>query len=123
MLPGLCGCSLGHAILGTSWRYHLERVGLEPLSEEDARIPLDERGRYIPCRVMPGYPTPALPPHRAGYLLVAVQGAAEEDAEAMMDALNAWRPGTFIKVKARRNHYCGAPWEWWEKVVVIWQPD
>lgn len=97
----------------------LAGVGLEVVNEDEARIPAAERGRFVPVRVLPGFPSPALPEHAAGYLIVGVDGRLSDDADAILHALQAWVPGETLKIRARRNPYLLPATEWWEAEVLL----
>ena len=71
-------------------RDKLESAGLELVDERVARVPARERGRYLPCRVVPGAREPALDPHAAGYLIVGVDGREAESASEIFEALEEW---------------------------------
>jgi len=101
----------------------LARVGLELVSENQAGIPPDRRGRYLPCRVIPGFRGPALAPHPAGYLMVGVRGNRSVDAAGIRAALAAWRPGETLNLTIRRNPYRLDSTEWWESEVILRLPD
>ena len=132
--PWLCflllSCALGGcAGTGSSARSgaaeKLARIGLEILADEEAGIPAPERGRFIPCRVLPGRPDAALEDHPAGYLLVGVegQGAGGRGAEAILRALAAWEPGEDLPLIIRRNPYLDTGSEWWERTVRLRLPN
>jgi hypothetical protein len=120
---GGCAGPDGAGAPGSSsgWSRGLLELGLEPLGEEEARIPAAERGRYVPCRVIPGFPAPALEPHPAGYL-IAGAGDALLDASATRRALAAWSPGETLVLKVRRNPYAQPDAEWWEAEVRLRRP-
>ncbi len=99
----------------------LHRVGLEIVTDAQAQVPPAERGRYVPCRVLPGYPSPALPEHPAGYLIDGVAGKAA-GADAIWKALEDWRPGETLELKVRRNPYADAGPESWDARVLLKLP-
>jgi hypothetical protein len=96
--------------------FSLLELGLEPVNEEEARIPAGERGRYLPCRVIPGFPAPALEPHWAGYLIAGIDGKLQ-DAESIRRALAGWSAGETLVLKVRLNRYMQMDPEWWEAEV------
>jgi len=99
----------------------LRRVGLEIVTDADAQVPPAERGRYVPCRVLPGYPSPALPVHPAGYLITGVEGKAA-GAEVTLKALEDWRPGDILVLRVRRNPFADAGPESWDARVLLKLP-
>jgi hypothetical protein len=99
----------------------LRRVGLELVTDAEALVPPAERGRYVPCRVLPRFPSPALPEHPAGYLIDGVQGKAA-GAEAIWKALEDWRPGETLELKVRRNPYADSGPESWDARVLLKLP-
>jgi len=113
----LAGCGAPMPAERNSLSYRLAKVGLELLSEDQAQLPPAERGRYVPCRVIPGFPRPPLEEHPAGYLIVGVDGQPAPSAQAILTALEAWWPGRQISLKVRRNPYLLAEAEWWEADV------
>lgn len=100
----------------------LARVGIEVISEDEAHLPANERGRYIPCRVIPGFRRAALEEHPAGYLLVGVGDSGTGDAGAIRQALAAWKPGEFLEITVRRNPHLSAASVWWERDVKLYLP-
>jgi len=100
----------------------LARVGLELVSEEEAGVPAVERGRYLPCQVIEGFPETALPPHPAGYLFVGVdrQPCA---ADEITQALREWAPGETRTFTVRRNPYLLPQTVWWEYDVHLHLPS
>jgi len=117
------GCATARARSGETVSAKLARVGLELVGEREAGIPADRLGRYVPCRVIPGFRRPSLPPHPAGYLLVGVRGQGSEDAEVIRAALEAWRPGEVLHLMVRRNPYRLDSTQWWESEVALWLPE
>ena len=99
----------------------LRRVGLELVTDAQALVPPAERGRCVPCRVVPGFPSPALPEHPAGYLIDGVDGKAA-GAETILKALEDWRPGETLELKVRRNPYADAGPESWDARVLLKLP-
>ena len=97
----------------------LARVGLQLVSEEDAGVPPSERGRYLPCRVVHGFPRPPLEDHPAGYLIVEVGGYPAADRRAILRALDDWTPGQPLRLRVQRNPYRLAEAEWWEAWVSL----
>lgn len=116
------GCA-GRSAPGHSASTDLDRklasVGLERRSDLEAHVPLPERGRYIPCRVIRGFPNPALPEHPAGYLIVGVEGQPSGGVEHIQKALQDAAPGQRLSLHVRRNTYLDASPEWWESTVTI----
>ena len=107
---------------GPTVEARLARVGLEIVSEEEAAIPDSERGRYLPCQVIAGFPESALPPHPAGYLFVGVDRhlcAADE----IVEALQEWAPGETRTFTVRRNPYRQLQTVWWEYDVHLRLPS
>ena len=92
------------------------------IGEAEALIPAHQRGRYVPCRVIPNARQPALPAHTAGYLLVAIDGE-ESGGAAILEALARWQPGEFVEVRVRRNPYRATGSEWWESDVRMYLPE
>ena len=113
------GCSAPAPAGPASLSARLARVGLELLSEDEARLPPPERGRYVPCRVIPGFPRPPLPEHPAGYLIVGMNGGPAPDAKAILRVLAEWTPGQPLLLTVRRNPYLQAEAEWWEAEVKL----
>jgi len=113
----LPGCGAPAPAERSSLRARLARVGLELLSEDEARLPSEARGRYLPCRVVPGFRPPPLEEHPAGYLIVGVDGHPAPDARAILTALEGWAPGRPLSLTIRRNPYLLAEAEWWEAEV------
>lgn len=134
MWPGLCRAgqlllcvvlpclAAGCATAEVGWREKLRGFGLEPLSDEEARLPPAERGRFVACRVIAGRAGAVLEAHPAGYLLVGVGRAPAADAEAIRRALEDWRPGEKLVVRVRRNPHLAAEAEWWEYDVELRHP-
>jgi S1-C subfamily serine protease len=100
----------------------LASVGLERLSDLEAHVPAPERGRYVPCRVIRGFPNPALPEHPAGYLIVRVEGQPSSSASEILAALADSEPGQRLRLVVRRNPYLDASPEWWESTVTVTFP-
>jgi S1-C subfamily serine protease len=97
----------------------LRQVGLEAVSAAEARLPPGEAERFLPCRVIPGFPNPPVPEHPAGYLIVAVEGRPAASREEILAALGALQPGEWLKLTFRRNPHVGAPAEWYEMDVPV----
>jgi hypothetical protein len=119
----LSGCATAPRRSPGSVSDKLARAGLELVSENQAGIPPDRRGRYLPCRVIPGSRSPALAPHPAGYLMVGVRGKRSVDASVIRAALAAWGPGETLHLTIRRNPYRLDAAEWWESEVSLRLPD
>lgn len=100
----------------------LARVGLELITEEEAQIPRQERGRSLAVRVIPGFPEPALPPHPAGYLIVGLNRELVRDSAPLEEALRAWSPGRPLRLTVRRNPYLQVEPGWWEAEVELRLP-
>jgi hypothetical protein len=121
MMPLAGGCA-GKAAAGdrsSGVDRKLAAVGLERLSDLEAHVPAPERGRYIPCRVIRGFPNPALPEHPAGYLIVRVEGQPASSASQLLAALEDAEPGRRLRLLVRRNSYLDASPEWWESTVTV----
>jgi hypothetical protein len=99
----------------------LRRVGLELVTDAEAFVPPSERGRCLPCRVLAGFPAPALPEHPAGYLITGVEGKAA-GARAILKALEEWKPGETLELMVRRNPYADAGPESWDARVLLKLP-
>jgi hypothetical protein len=115
----LSGCAGPGAASSPGAREKLSRLGLELVSEKEAAIPAQEAGRYVPCRVIPGFPRPALDPHPAGYLIVGVDRRPAPNAEAILQAVAGWGPGETLVLTVRRNPYVEGGSGWWEADVVM----
>jgi S1-C subfamily serine protease len=100
-------------------RERLLGVGIELVSESEARVPPAETGRCLPIRVIPGFQRPVLPDHPAGYLIVGVERRAAVDAEEILRAVAAARPGEPLELTVRRNPYVEAGSEWWEAELTV----
>jgi len=116
------GCASQDA--GKSWdvRQKLAAVGLELLSEKEACIPQKEAGLYVPCRVIPSFPRPALEPHPAGYLIVGANRHSASNADGILRALASWGLGESLILTVRRNPYLDEGSGWWEAEVTIRLP-
>ena len=131
LIAGVSGCvggaptgSAGAAggVVDATARAHLKRVGLEVIDDDAALIPEAERGHYIPVIVIEGFPSPALPPDPAGYLLVRLRDAPNGDRSKVEQALKRWKPGETIDLVVRRNPYYPTEPEWWEADVKLRMP-
>ena len=123
LVCGLGGCVMprGASELGVEGK--LAKVGIQLVSEDEALLPAGERGRYLPCRGVPGVPGAALDTHPAGYLLVGVVGEATDDAAAIREALRSWSPGEVLVLRVRRNPHRSPASEWWERDVRMVYPE
>ncbi len=126
LLPALAGGGCAGRPVADAPSLDLDRrmasMGLERLSEKEACLPPPERGRYVPCRVIPGSRNPVLPEHPAGYLIVRVEGRPSATAGEIRKALLHAEPGGTLKLVVRRNPYLDAVPEWWETTVTVWVP-
>ncbi len=99
----------------------LARVGLKIVSEREALIPPADRGKYLPCRVLPGFPDPALPDHPAGYLILGAGARSSPGKKEILRALSDWKAGEFLSLTVRRNPYLSGG-DWYEVKVSLRLP-
>ena len=99
------------------------RVGFRLISEEEAGIPRAERGRYLPCRVIPDFPRPPVSAYPAGYLIVGVNRSPAQNRREILNALIAWEPGQILYLAVRRNPYLIGEPEWYEVEVPARLPE
>ena len=120
LLPGLLpACSAPSPAEKAPLSARLARVGLQLVSEDDAGVPASERGRYLPCRVIPRFPRPPLEDHPAGYLIVGVDGRPAPDSRTILRALENWTPGQPLRLTVWRNPYLLAESEFWQADVTL----
>lgn len=122
-LAGGCAGKSAAEVRSAGLDRKLASVGLERLNDLEAHVPAPERGRYVPCRVIRGFPNPALPEHPAGYLIVGVEGRPSSSAPELLSALEAAEPGQRLRLLVRRNPYLDASPEWWESTVTVAFPE
>ena len=123
--PLFLGCGLfGCATLSFSDSGPIEeklaRMGLRRLSEQQALIPKERSGRWLPVEVMPGSSSP-LEEHPAGYLIVGIERGRPGDVAEILSAIEDWGPGRSLELVVRRNPYRGARNESWDvELTVPW---
>ncbi len=100
----------------------LKPLGIRILTEREARIPKEERGKYLPLRAIPGHKPMSLEPCQSGYLLTSIQGVEKSDIETFIRVLTAWRSGEQLTLKVRRNPHLQIASEWWERELVLKLP-
>jgi hypothetical protein len=100
----------------------LARVGLEVVTDEEARVPPADRGRWIACRVIPGFREPPAPEHPAGYLIASVGRQAGMTRRDMERAIAAWKEGERLILTIRRNPYFPGEPDWYEVNVPVILP-
>lgn len=129
MLAGglaISACASQEAAESAKVREKLARLGLELISENEALIPAELAGHFVPVRVISGFVRPALEPHPAGYLMVGVNRRPGANADAILCALTQWSPGETLVLTIRRNPYLqgvGGEPGWWEADVKLRLPN
>ncbi|MCA8960034.1 MAG: hypothetical protein KDC38_05955 [Planctomycetes bacterium] len=103
-------------------RVKLRRVGLDLLTADQARLPDDERGRYVAVRTLPEFESPALPHHPSGYLFVAIDDRPVEDSSEVFALLRDWEVDRPVTLTARLNPNLAIDVEWWEVHVKLALP-
>jgi hypothetical protein len=119
---GAFGCAGTSGRAGLTPGEKLSLVGLEVVDETSALVPSEDRGRYLPVRVIPGFPDPALQSDPAGYIIVGVGGRPVQKSAEIAWALEAWQPGETLLLTVRRNPYLAADAGWWEAEVRLRHP-
>ena len=120
LVSGLLGCaSLPYSDSG-GVEEKLARLGLRRLSEQQALIPSDRIGRWLPVEVMTGSSSP-LEKHPSGYLIVGIERDRPGDVSEILSAIEDWGPGRSLELVVRRNPYRGAGNESWDvELAVPW---
>lgn len=106
----------------TVWE-KLAGLGLELVTEREALVPPAERGKLVPCRVVPGFPAAALPDDPAGYLILGIEGGPSGDTDGILRAIERAAPGETLILNVRRNTYLEADPSWWEGKVKVRIPS
>ena len=117
-----CGCAGTRTAPRPDERATLSRVGLVLLPEDEALIPPEDRGKYLPCRVKRDYPQPPVPPHPAGYLIVGINKVRGAGAAHLREKLAAWESGEVLVLGIRRNPYRQDAPAWYEIEVKVRLP-
>ncbi len=72
-------------------------------------VPPTERGRWVPCAVLPAHDGALLPPDEAGYLILGVLEGEDRHLisgrERILRALDAWTGGAVVHLRVGRNPY------------------
>jgi hypothetical protein len=100
----------------------LARVGLEVLPDEEAGVPAADRTRWIPVRVVAGFPQPPVPEHAAGYLITSVGRRAGLTRRDMEMEIAEWEEGKRLVLTIRRNPHLAAEPDWYEVNVPVVLP-
>jgi hypothetical protein len=100
----------------------LAQVGLEVVSDDAAGMPPAERLRWIPCRVVPGFPRPPVPDHVDGYLITNIDRSTGLTRRDMESKIAAWKEGDRLIFTIVRNPYLAAEPGWYEVNVPVKLP-
>ena len=101
----------------------LARVGLEVVSDESAGMPPADRLKWIPCRVVSGFPQPPVPDHVDGYLITSIGRRAGLTRRDMEKEIAAWKDGERLVFTIVRNPYLAAESGWYEVNVPVKLPE
>ena len=129
VIAGLAVCLGALGCVGTQSgprpdeRDTLARIGLVCITEEEAHIPPEDRGKFVPCRVRPDCLQSPVPPHPAGYLIVGINKERGAGAAQLRRQLAAWKPGETLVLGIQRNPYLQDVPAWYEIEVKVRQPE